>query len=394
MKKLLILLAILVIVLIVGEKNRLLPQVDVKKYIPAITPPDILKSESQKVVYEESVITKVVEDSTPSVVTIGINKTTRSGDMFDIDPFNPFSPFRRIPGKERKIEQNIGSGFIISSDGLIITNRHVVEDTEATYNILTNDQKTYEVKQIYRDRPNDIAILKIDANGLKPLKLGDSSKLKLGQIAIAIGTPLGEFTNTVTTGIVSGLGRGITAGSPFEGYVEKLDDVIQTDAAISPGNSGGPLLNSSGEVIGVNTAIASEGQNIGFAIPVNLVKDRIAKFKAQGGNFETPFLGIQYQMIDKKTAILHDIIEGAYVIEVIDDSPASKADIQEEDIITEIDGTKIKGADQEELGEIIFNKKVGDTIKIKIWRPRVQKSEDEPIEGDFITKSVKLEASE
>ncbi len=391
MKKLLILLALLVIVLIIGQKNHLLPNLDVQKYIQEITPPAIINPGSQKVVYEESVITKVIEDSIPSVVTIGISKTTRSNDTFDIDPFNPFSPFKRVPGKERKIEQNIGSGFIISSDGLIITNKHVVDDTEAVYKVLTNDQKTYEVKQIYRDSSNDIAILKIDANGLKPLKMGDSSKLKLGQITVAIGTPLGEFTNTVTSGIVSGLGRGITAGSPYEGYVEKLDDVIQTDAAISPGNSGGPLLNSSGEVIGINTAIASEGQNIGFAIPVNIVKSRIDKFQAKGGSFDTPFLGVRYEMIERKRAILAGVTPGAYIIEVVEGSPAAKAGLQEEDIITEADGKKIKGDNKDELSIIIADKKVGDNIKLKIWRPKNQDNDTNQIDGEEITKNIKLE---
>jgi serine protease Do len=198
--------------------------------------------------------------------------------------------------------------------------------------------------------------------------LGDSNNLKLGQLVIAIGTPLGEFRNTVTSGIISGLGRGITAGSPFEGYVEKLDNVIQTDAAINPGNSGGPLLNSRGEVIGVNTAIAQEGQNIGFAIPSNVVKSLLEKFQKQGGNFERPFLGVRYQMIDKQTAILNEVVEGAYVIEVIEDSPAQKAGIEVEDIIIEFDGKKVKGDNDQNLAGLILEKKVGDTVSLKIWR--------------------------
>src|SRR3989338_3721464 len=266
MKKLLFLLAILIIIMAIGQRSRL-------PFGLQSTPDSSQNIEKQTVVYEESVITKVVEESLPSVVTIGISKTTSTGDFFEIDPFNPFSPFRRIPGRERNVEQNIGSGFFISPDGLIITNKHVVQDSDADYRVLTNDNQEFEVAKIYRDPLNDLAILKINTSGLKPLKLGNSSKLKLGQLTIAIGTPLGEFQNTITSGIVSGLGRGITAGSPFEEYVEKLDNVIQTDAAINPGNSGGPLLNSNGEVIGVNTAIASEVQNIGFAIPVNVVKD-------------------------------------------------------------------------------------------------------------------------
>ena len=324
--------------------------------------------EKQTVVYQESVITKVVEQTLPSVVTVGISKTASSQDLFEIDPFNPFSPLRRVPGQQKKIERNIGSGFIISTDGLIITNKHVVSDTEAVYQILTNDKKKYNVEKIYRDPLNDLAILKINASNFKPLKLGNSSKLKLGQLVIAIGTPLGEFTNTVTSGIISGLGRGITAGSPFEGYVEKLDNIIQTDAAISPGNSGGPLLDSKGEVIGVNTAIAQEGQNIGFAIPVNVVSDLINNFQKNGGNFERPYIGVRYKLIEKQTAVLNDLVEGAYIIQVVPDSPAEKSGLQEEDIIIEFDGKKIAGGDEQILAKLINGKKPGERANLKIWR--------------------------
>lgn len=334
------------------------------------------QTEKQVVVYEESVITSVVEKSIPSVVTIGIKKNVVSQDSFQIDPFNLFSPFRQIPGKTEKIEQNIGSGFVVSDDGLIITNKHVVSDTEAQYQVLTYDKKKYDVKKIYRDNLNDLAIIKIDLekNKIKPLPLGDSNKVKLGQLVIAIGTPLGEFTNTVTSGIISGLGRGITAGSPFEGYVERLDNVIQTDAAINPGNSGGPLLNSKGQVIGINTAIASESQNIGFAIPVNVVKNLLDNFYKRGATFERPFLGVRYKMIDKQTALLNDVVEGAYVIEVVKNSPAEKAGIQDEDIIFEFDGKKISGNNDQELANLISEKKAGDNVNLKIWRAGETKS--------------------
>lgn len=358
MKKPLVILAILIIILAFGQKTKFLPETPLDKYIklPQISPP-LMREENRTVVYEESVITKVVEDSLPSVVTIGINTTVI-----------PFSPFRPVPGKERNIEQNIGSGFAISSDGLIITNKHVVSDTSAKYRVLTNDNKRYEVEKIYRDPLNDAAILKINANGLKPLKLGNSSTLKLGQLAIAIGTPLGEFTNTVTSGIISGLGRGITAGSPFEGSVEELDNVIQTDAAISPGNSGGPLLNSKGEVIGINTAVASQGQNIGFAIPSNVIRELIDNFNKQGGSFERPYIGVRYRMIDTETATLNQLVEGAYVVEIVPDSPAQRAGIQEEDIITEIDGQKINGNSDLSLARAVAKKNIGDSVQLKLWR--------------------------
>lgn len=383
MRKLILILGILILLFVIGERSKLISGVQWDNLFKntSITLP-AGSGDKKTVVYEESVITKVVEDALPSVVTIGISKTTQPTNAYQFDPTDPFSPLRPRQTTPRKIEQNIGSGFIITADGLIITNKHVVADTTAGYNVLTNDKKSYSVQKIYRDPLNDLAIIKVDAIGLKPLKLGDASKLKLGQMTIAIGTPLGEFTNTVTSGIVSGLGRGITAGSPFEGYVEKLDNVIQTDAAISPGNSGGPLLSSSGEVIGINTAVAQEGQNIGFAIPANIVKDLIDKFNKQGGSFERPYIGVRYKMIDRDYAVLNDLVEGAYVLEVLDNSPASKADIQTQDIIMEIDGTRIKGNDDQAVAKQILDKKIGDTMQIKLWR-----------DGQTITKTVKLEAS-
>ena len=360
MKRLFFLLLGLIVLVAVAQKFN----------FASLLPSNIKLPETQKqtVVYEESVITSVVENSLPSVVTVGINTTISEGGGLQINPFNPLSPFERIPGKERQVEQNIGSGFIISQDGLVITNRHVVSDTSASYQVLTNDNKKYNVEKIYRDSLNDLAILKINATGLKPLKLGDSNNLKLGQLVVAIGTPLGEFTNTVTSGIISGLGRGITAGSPFEGFVEKLDNVIQTDAAISPGNSGGPLLNSKGEVIGVNAAIAESGQNIGFAMPVNVVKQLIDNFNKNGGSFERPFIGVRYQMVDRENAILNKVAEGAYVVEVIEGSPAEKARLQEEDIITEFDGKKVDGGRENGLAEMILEKKAGQTVTLKVWR--------------------------
>ncbi len=337
------------------------------KYAPSLTNTDKKTQQEVKIVSEESIIIDVVDAALPSVVTIGIKVTRRGQSRIQIDPFDPFTPFRETPGEEETIEQNIGSGFIVTADGIIITNKHVVLETDATYKVVTNDQKEYEVTNIYRDPLNDLAILKIDATNLTPLQLGDSSKLKLGQLAIAIGTPLGEFQNTITTGVVSGLGRGITAGSPYEGFVERLDSVIQTDAAISPGNSGGPLLNSSAQVIGVNTAVSSQGQNIGFAIPVNVVKDLLDTFEAQGGSFQRPYIGVRYSMVDEKTAIQNDIVEGAYVDSVVKGSPADVAGIEADDIITRIDGTNIDGSKEDSLARVILRKRVGDTITLTVW---------------------------
>ncbi len=368
LRKIVTILSIIIIALAVAQTYNYLPKLTNLNFNLSPKIPTETIKEQRVIVSEESTIVKVVEESLPSVVTIGINKTRYIGGYYEIDPFNPFSPFRRVPGRKEEVERNIGSGFIVSSDGLIITNKHVVSDKEAEYIVLTYDNQKYKVEKIYRDPLNDLAILKINAKNLKPLELGDSSNLKLGQLAIAIGTPLGEFRNTVTVGVISGLGRGITAGSPFEGYVEKLDNVIQTDAAINPGNSGGPLLNSRGQVIGVNTAIAAEGQNIGFAIPINVVKDLLEEFRRRGSTFERPYIGIRYKMIDRQTALLNEVPEGALVVEIVPDSPAEKVGIQPGDIIVEFDGKRLRAEDEETLAKLVLKRKVGDRVKLKVWR--------------------------
>jgi S1-C subfamily serine protease len=319
-----------------------------------------------RITNEESVIIDVVEKTSPSVVTIGIKRTRRSGDIFEFNPFNPFGGFERRPGRTQQIEQDIGSGFIVSSDGFIVTNKHVVNVKDATYTVITKEGKTYPAQKIYRDPANDLAIIKIDATGLTPVEMGDSDKIKVGQLAIAIGTALGEFRHTVTTGVISGVGRGITAGSPFEGYVERLDNVIQTDAAINPGNSGGPLLNSSGQVIGVNTAVSAEGQNIGFAIPINVVKQSLEEFN-KTGQFNRPFLGIRYRTVSRDVAILNEVPEGAYILDVLAGSPAQKAGLEEGDIITAIDDIRLNG-ENAELAKILSKKKAGDQVKLSVWR--------------------------
>lgn len=319
----------------------------------------------QKILTEESVVIQVAEEASPSVVTISIESPKRK--VLQFSPFGGFG-FQEEGGK-----QDIATGFIISSDGLIVTNKHVVADTGVTYRVATKDNKEFKVDKIYRDPVNDLAIIKIDPSGtvLKLVELGDSGSLKVGQFVIAIGTALGEFRHTVTTGVISGLGRGIVAGTPFEGYVEQLDNVIQTDAAINPGNSGGPLINSAGQVIGVNVAVAQGAQNIGFAIPINVVRDSIKNFE-QTGKFSRPFLGVRYQMIDQKTAILNQIPQGAYVVEVVSGSPADQAGVKQNDILTKFDGSVIKedpsASSGGGLAALINKKKVGDRVSVELWR--------------------------
>ena len=329
------------------------------RLFPQITSSPLITQ--QKVLNEESVVIDVVEEVGPSVVTIAIEKESTGSLSIEFGPFGLVFP--QTQEEAQIIEQNIGTGFIISEEGLIVTNKHVVEETQATYKVITKDDQTYEVQKIFRDPVNDLAILKVETNNLQPVEMGDSDNLKVGQFVIAIGTALGEFKNTVTTGVVSGLGRGITAGSPLEGYTERLDDVIQTDAAINPGNSGGPLLNSFGQVIGINIAIAAGGENIGFAIPINIVKEAIDNFN-KTGQFDRPFLGIRYQMITRNVALMNNVPQGAYVVEVVAKGPADKAGVKVGDIITKFDEQEVK----DELNKLIAQKKVGDKVKLNLWR--------------------------
>lgn len=360
MRKLILLIVILLIVLIgINAAQQYLPEV-FKQAVPHVPTPQ--GDENVRVVTEESVTIDIVKEAGPSVVTV-------AEEVDPTQPRSPFDYFFNTPEEGANEPQSIGTGFVVNSDGLIVTNKHVVSGKQE-YVVISNDEKIYPVERIYRDPLNDIALLQIDPSAnpgerLPALELGDSSQLQVGQYVIAIGTALGEFSNTVTTGIISGLGRGITAGSPYEGSVERLDNVIQTDAAINPGNSGGPLLNSSGQVIGVNTAVSAAGQNIGFAIPINTIKASLENFN-ETGRFDRAYLGVAYQMVTSDIAALNDIPQGAYVQEVIQGTSADEAGIQEGDIITEIDGQRIN--DETQLAVLIGQKQVGDSITLTIYR--------------------------
>jgi len=319
---------------------------------------------SQKILSEESVVIDVAERVSPSVVTVGVTKTQSVVDFFG-SPIDPFGFFGQPQSREETIKQDIGSGFIIDQSGLVVTNKHVVADTQATYRVITNDDQEYQVEKIYRDPVNDMSILKITADGLIPVELGDSDNLKVGQFVVAIGTALGEFRHTVTTGVISGLGRGITAGSSFQNMAEEIDNVIQVDAAINPGNSGGPLLNSAGQVIGVNVAVAAAGENVGFALPINVVRAAIDNFN-RTGQFSRPFLGVRYRMIDRDLALMNEVPQGAYIIGVEEGSSAAEAGIQINDIITKIDNQKLD--EDNSLVKIINIKKIGDKLELEVWR--------------------------
>lgn len=370
MRRLLVLLVILVIFLGVW--------VGVEQYFPlaghflAFQSLQPQPAEKVKIVTEESVTINAVKQVGPSVVTVVEEATPQSGTSpLDLGPFSILG----IPTPDQSqtpTPQSIGSGFIVSQDGLIVTNKHVVSDTSGKYQVVTADSKKYDVKQIYRDPLNDIAILRIDPAqnsdvSLKPVTFGDSSHLQVGQFVIAIGTALGQFRNTVTTGVVSGLGRGITAGDQFQGYVEQLDNVIQTSAAINPGNSGGPLLNSGAQVIGINTAVAQNGQNIGFALPISVVQKTLSTFSQTGGfTRNQAYMGVEYTTLSKNAALLNNVPQGAYVQAVVSGSPADKAGITVSDIITRFDGKNV-GSGSNELAVLIAEKKSGDSVSITVW---------------------------
>jgi len=334
---------------------------------------------------EEGLIISVTEESMPSVVSVIIKKTVSS--IYETDLFSVMPYYENGTSLE---QIGAGTGFIVSEDGLIITNKHVVADEDAVYSILTDDGEKYEVDILSKNPVQDIAILKINnAEGktFKPLKLGDSSTIKLGQTAIAIGNVLGEFQNTVSVGVISGLERDVVAQG--EGIVEKLEDIIQTDAAINQGNSGGPLLNSKGEVVGINTAVSLQGESIGFAIPINVAKRDLNQILNEG-KISYPFLGIRYVIIseDSKEELEVSIDYGALIVyselneesSVIKDSPAFEAGLEEGDIVLEVNSQKV--TDKNTLTKIMQNYFPGDEIKLKVLRDE-EEFETSVVLGDW-----------
>lgn len=358
LKKVLVFLLLLVVlaggVAAGAVADRFLDFKFLNRFLPQKSPAPV------QIVTQGGDVSAIVKKVGPSVVTVSAVTPVKQ-----VIQFSPFGGFTK--GVQGGTESDIGSGFIVSTDGLIVTNKHVVSDTTLSYKVSTSDGKTYDVKEISRDPSNDIAVLKIDATGLTPVQLGNSTNLEVGQFVIAIGTALGEFRNTVTTGVISGLGRGISAGDAYQGYVEQLDNVIQTDAAINPGNSGGPLLNSSGEVIGINVAVAQGANNIAFSIPINTVKSELDTFKETGKFPARAYLGVEYQVLTQQAALLNSVPQGMYVVNVISGSPAEKAGILVGDIIYKIDNKSI-GTDNDSLSKFIAAKKPGDTISVDIWR--------------------------
>lgn len=303
---------------------------------------------TQEVVQEESQVINVVDKVSPAVVSIVV-KTT------NFDYFNG-------PTTD---ESGIGTGFIVDKGGLIVTDSHVVDNENGQYSVVLKDGANYDVNKIHLDKQNDLAILEITARDLPTVELGDSDKLKVGQKAIAIGNALGQFQNTVTVGVVSGIGRSITAGGGLGTEEKSYESVIQTDAAINPGNSGGPLLNIAGQVIGISVATSRGADNISFAIPVNTLKPVLESFLKEG-RIVKPYLGVSYQMISKELAQIRRLPEGAFVLGVAKDTPADKAGLQRSDTITKFDGKQLDV--KLSLAQAISAKKVGDEVTLEIDR--------------------------
>ncbi len=339
-------------------------------------------------------VADIVERVNPAVVSIIVTKDLPKVERYyeEYNPFNDsfFEYFFNDSGFEFQVpryrqngtqEREIGggTGFIISNDGMIVTNKHVVADEEAKYTVLLNDGSKIKANVLARDPVNDIAVLKINKQGLTKIDLADSDKIRVGEEVIAIGNALGEYRNTVSTGIISGLKRNITASAGF-GQVEQLSGVIQTDAAINPGNSGGPLLDMQGRAIGVNVAMVRGSENIGFALPINDVK-RVIESVEKHGRVVRPWIGVRYVMVDRFIQSQDNlpldygalILRGESMQElaVIPGSPADKVGLVENDIILEVDGKKIEG--NYTLSKAILSHNVGDTVELKVYHRGDQK---------------------
>ena len=315
----------------------------------------------QYVLEESSAIISVAQELAPSVVNIRTET-----DVVDIF------------GQVHSVNKGAGTGIIVNKDGLILTNKHVVPEPLDRLEIVLNDGTVLkEVKILARDPLIDAAYLQVKKDKLlKAAELGDSDQVVVGQKVIAIGNALGEFSNTVTTGIISGIGRPILAGGSSD--AERIQDLLQTDAAINPGNSGGPLVDIEGRVIGVNTAVAGGGENIGFAIPINQIRAGIESV-TQTGRLSKPYIGVRYIPITPEFAEANnlEVSSGAYITggsnqpAIIPKSPAENAGLKEADIITKINGEEINK--NRSLLTLVGKHRVGETIQVTIIRGKDEK---------------------
>lgn len=314
----------------------------------------ISSTSRELVVQENSAIIEVAKKVEPSVVSI-TSESIRQG----------FFGAQEVAGA--------GTGIILTEDGLIMTNKHVVPTGTTDVLVYTSDGKEHSGKVVARDPSNDIALVKISARRLKPIQLGDSGKVEIGQKVIAVGNALGQFQNSVTTGIISGIGRPVEAGDE-NGATETLQNLLQTDAAINPGNSGGPLVDLDGKLIGMNTAIAGDAENIGFAIPVNEAKPVIDSYK-RTGKIVRAFLGVRFIAITREFAASRElpVSDGAYLdpkgaSPVIAGGPAAKAGLKAGDIITKINNDSVD--QKNSLTSLVGKYKPGDKVTLTILRDK------------------------
>ncbi len=313
---------------------------------------------------ESQLISEIAKTVGPSVVSVNVMGTSASSNFFGFS----------------QQEESAGTGVIISDDGVIMTNRHVVPANSTSVTVTLSDGTTLDkVQVIGRTNDNDsldIAFLKVqDKKGktLPAARLGDSSKMQVGDKVVAIGNALGQFQNTVTSGIISGFGRNLTAGDESGSSSETLQNLFQTDTAINRGNSGGPLVNTDGQVIGVNTAVAGNAENIGFAIPINDLRGLIKSVLTKG-KLERPYLGVRYVTLTDDYAYQYNLSvkRGAYLAPssgqatVLNGSPADKAGLKEKDIITKIDDTAID--ENNSLTSVLGRHLVGDKVTLTIIR--------------------------
>lgn len=326
----------------------------------------------------DDTVVNVAAQASPAVVSIVASKDMPRYEQY-MEQYGLFMmPRYRENGTERR-EIGAGSGFVISADGYVVTNRHVIVDPEAEYTVITSEGDEYIATVVASDATMDIALLKIDVTDMPYLAFGDSDAVQVGQTVVAIGNALGEFSNTVSVGVVSGLARNITASGG--GAAEELQNVIQTDAAINSGNSGGPLLDLNGQVIGVNVA-ASFGmtENIGFALPANAVQQVVDDLR-EFGTVQRVYLGVRFTMIDADFAEQNDLSVdyGAILLRgenrelaVIPGSPADKAGLEENDIILAVNGEKLEQA----LNVALRDFSVGDVVSLKVLHDGEEKTVD------------------
>jgi len=337
---------------------------------------------------EKSPIVEVAKRACPAVITIVISKDLPKVEGFYFFPYGPGQEFifpKLKKGKE-KTKVGGGSGFIVSAEGYVVTCSHVVGDPEADYAVILGPQHKYPAKVLAKDPLVDLAVLKISDKSLPYLELGNSDKIDLGETVVAIGNPLGEFEDTLSSGIVSGLSRKITAYGGLPLKATSLRGLIQTDAAINPGNSGGPLVNMEGKAIGVNTAMVMGAQNIGFAIPINYAKNILEEVKKYG-KIRRPFLGVRYVILNQEISRANKlpVDYGALVVReslgepaVVKGSSADKAGLKEYDIILEVNGEKI--TEEAPLADFLAKQEIGAEINFKVLR-----------EGKETTLKTKLE---